>query len=75
MPLTMATTVSELTTEQLRELIENAVEQKLFELLGDPDEGLELKAAVRRRLLHQQKKVAAGERGASLEEVARRLEL
>ena len=73
MPLTMATTVSDLSTEQLRELIENAVEQKLFELLGDPDEGLELKAAVRRRLLQQQSDVAAGERGESLEDVARRL--
>ena len=73
MPLTMATTVSDLSTEQLRELIENTVEQKLFELLGDPDEGLELKAAVRPRLLQQQSDVAAGERGESLEDVARRL--
>ena len=74
MRLSMAT-VSELTTEQLRELIENAVEHKLFELLGDPDEGLELKAAVRRRLVHQQSKVAAGERGESLDEVTLRLGL
>lgn len=73
MPSTMATTVSELTTEQLRELIENAVEQKLFELFGDPDEGFEIKAAVRRRLLDQQSRVAAGERGQSLEEVTRKL--
>jgi hypothetical protein len=75
MPLTMATTVSELTTEQLRELIENAVEQKLFELLGDPDEGYEIRAVVRRRLLDQRSKVAAGERGESLEEVTRKLGL
>jgi hypothetical protein len=51
------------------------VEQKLFELLGDPDEGLEIRKSVRQRLLHQKKAVAAGERGEPFEDVVRRLGL
>jgi hypothetical protein len=71
----MATTVGQMTTDELREMIGVVVEQKLLELLGDPDEGLELRKAVRERLLRQKQAVAAGERGAPLEEVAQRLGL
>jgi hypothetical protein len=49
------------------------VEQKLKEILGDPEEGLELRADIRNRLLRQKKAVANGERGEELEEVAKRL--
>jgi hypothetical protein len=42
------------------------VEQKLQELLGDPDEGLELREAVAARLQEQRRAVAAGERGISI---------
>lgn len=35
---------------QTREQIEGIVEEKLKEMLGDPDEGLELRKAVRERL-------------------------
>lgn len=71
----MATTVGEMTKDELKELIETLIEQKFLELLGDPDEGLELRKAVRERLLRQKKAVAAGERGAAFDEVARRLKL
>jgi hypothetical protein len=37
----MATKVSEMTTTELKEMIEMIIEQKLIELLGDPDEGRE----------------------------------
>lgn len=64
----MATTVAEITKDELRELIEATVEGKLLELLGDPDEGLVIRKAVRNRLVRQQQAVAAGERGESFED-------
>ena len=71
----MATTVAEMTVHELREMIETAIEQKLLDLLGDPDEGLELRKAVRDRLLRQKEAVAAGERAEAFEDVVRRLGL
>jgi hypothetical protein len=71
----MATTVGQMTTDELREMIGALIEQKLLELLGDPDEGLEIRKAVRDRILRQKKAVAGGERGELLEEVTRRLGL
>lgn len=49
--------------------VETAIEQKLLELLGDPDEGLPIRKSVRDRLLRQKQAVAAGERGKPLEDV------
>jgi len=59
----------------LREMIEPIIEQKLLELLGDPDEGLPLRETIRNRLLRQKEAVARGERGEPFEEVAQRLGL
>jgi hypothetical protein len=42
-------------------------------MLGDPDEGLELRADIRDRLGRQKKAVAKGERGEALESVAKGL--
>jgi len=71
----MAKTVARMTADELREVIETSIEQKLLELLGDPDEGLRLRKSVHDRLLRQKKAVAAGGRGALLADVARRLGL
>jgi hypothetical protein len=71
----MADTVAQMTREELREMIETSVEQKLLEILGDPDEGLEIKKSLRDRLLRQREAVAAGERGEAFEDVVRRLGL
>ena len=71
----MATTVAHMTTSELREMIETIVEQKLLELLGDPDEGLPIRKSVRDRLLRQKRAVVEGQRGEPLEDVARRLGL
>lgn len=70
----MATTVAQMTKSELREVIGSVVEQKLLELLGDPDEGLPIRKSVRDRLLRQKQAVAAGERGEPFE-VVRRLGL
>jgi len=68
-------TVAQMTKDELREMIETIVEQKLLELLGDPDEGLPIRKAIRDRLLRQKEAVAGGERGEPFEEVTRRLGL
>jgi hypothetical protein len=71
----VATTVAQMTKGELRDVIEAAVEHKLLELLGDPDEGLPVRKSVRDRLLRQKRAVSAGERGESFEDVVRRLGL
>ncbi|MCC7355673.1 MAG: hypothetical protein IT330_18180 [Anaerolineae bacterium] len=71
----MNNTVAQMTKEELREMIEESLEQKLLEILGDPDEGLELRKSVRERLLRQKEAVAKGERGELLEDVVKRLGL
>jgi len=71
----MAKILAEMTADELKQLVGLAVEEKLIELLGDPDEGLVLRESVRKRLLRQKRAVAKGERGELLENVVRRLKL
>jgi len=71
----MSVTVAQMSKEELKDIIAMTVEQKLLELLGDPDEGLEIRKSVRERLLRQKKAVAAGERREQFEDVVRRLGL
>jgi hypothetical protein len=70
-------TVGQMTKEEfkkmVRVIVEAAVEQKLLKILGDPDEGLDLREAVRDRLLRQKQAVAAGERGLPFEDVVQKL--
>ena len=65
----------ESTKQELKESIESTVEQKLLELLGDPDQGLVLKKTVKDRLIRQRKVVASGQRGESLAVIVKRLGL
>jgi hypothetical protein len=67
--------VARMTQEQLREMIGETVEEKLIELLGDPDAGLAIRKSLRARLLRQRRKVVQGDRGDSLDAVARKLGL
>jgi len=71
----MAATVARMTKHELKEIIESTVEQKLLELLGDPDQSLVLKKTVKDRLLRQRKSVASGQRGESLALIVKRLGL
>ena len=71
----MATKVAQMTKGELQEMIGSTVEQKLLELLGDPDEDLHLKKLVRDRLLRQKQAIATGERGKPFKDVVRRLGL
>lgn len=54
----MAATVAKMTTKELQKMIGAVVEEKLIELLGDPDHGLEIKKSLRNRLLRQKKGIA-----------------
>ena len=71
----MAAAVARMTKHELKEIIESTVEQKLLELLGDPDQGLVLKKTVKDRLRRQRKSVASGQRGESLAVIVKRLGL
>jgi hypothetical protein len=64
-----------MTKDELREMIEVIIQQKLMELLGDPDERLSIRKSIRGRLSRQQQDVAVGERGEPFEDVIQRLGL
>ena len=71
----MALRVSEMTADELKDLIGETVEEKLIELFGDPDEGLVLTKTLKNRLLRQKESVAKGERGELFDNVLGRLGL
>ena len=64
----MATIVAQMTKDELREMIEALIEEKLLELLGDPDERLEIRKSVHDRLLRQKQATMVGERGKPFED-------
>jgi hypothetical protein len=76
----MATeTIARMTQTECRQMLETVVEatveRTLLEMLGDPDEGLELRSDVRDRLLRQRKDIAAGLHGQPLDDVLRQMGL
>ena len=62
--------VSELTVEEFKILMENTIAEKFEELLGDPDEDLELRSKVRDRLQVSLARTKRGERDIPVEQVA-----
>lgn len=73
--ISMTGTVAQMSKKELTHIISSVVEQKLIELLGDPDEGLLMKENVRKRLARQKKAVAKGDRGEELTSIRKRLGL
>lgn len=71
----MATLVGNMTAEELQEIIASVVEEKLLELLGDPEDVARLRDDVRDRLMRQRDEVARGERGIPLGDATERLGL
>ena len=64
--------IKELTVEEFKDLVQEAVQEKLEEIIGDPDAGLELREEVKERLRNS---LAAGQRGEKripVDEVAKR---
>ncbi len=68
----MMVKVKELSVEQLKTLIQEAVEEKLQEILGDPDQGLELREEIRERIEHSLERV---EQSIPIEQVAEEIGL
>lgn len=66
-------TLLKITKEELSQLISSAIEQKLFELLGDPEENLSIRNDLERRLIRQKMLVAKGKRGKKFNDVKRQL--
>ena len=65
-------TLARMTVEEFRAVVEEAVEKKLTEMLGDPDKGKTLRVTVQRRLRRSLQATRRGERGVPAEEVARK---
>ena len=61
--------VRDLDVNEFKALIQEAIEEKLEEVLGDPDLGLELQRKVRERLESSVAATARGERGIPVEKV------
>ena len=69
----MSSTVVQVSKRELTSIIANVVEQKLIELIGDPDDGLTMKQNLRKRLLRQKRSVEKGERGTDLSSIRKHL--
>ena len=65
--------VKEITIEQLKALIDEAVEDKLAEILGDPDRGLELTDEAKCKIEESLAALKRGEKGIPLEELAQEM--
>jgi signal recognition particle GTPase len=64
--------VKELTVEQFKDLVQEAIEEKLEEIIGDPDLGLEVTEEIKERLRNSLAARQRGEKGIPIEEVAKR---
>jgi hypothetical protein len=69
----MSTSIASMSKKEFAQMLSNVVEQKLVELFGDADDGLVMKANLRKRLLRQKVGVSKGERGEDFTTVRKRL--
>lgn len=69
----MSTKVAELTVDEFKQLIATTVEWKLSEMLGDPDEELELREEIKDRLRRSLEAERHGVKGIPAQEVAAQL--
>jgi hypothetical protein len=66
-------TVADLTMDEFKGLVKEVVSQTIFELLGDPDDGLELREEIQERL--HRSLAASSLKTKSAQEVAEKLGL
>jgi DNA invertase Pin-like site-specific DNA recombinase len=67
--------LSRMTAEDLKAIVEEAVEKKLYEIVQDPDSGLKLRPEVRKRLRRTLTAERKGARGIPAFQVAKKLGL
>jgi hypothetical protein len=70
----MADTIAQMSKKEFQKFFEEIIENKLYELLGDPDEGLKIRKKINERLLRQREAVKKGKRGNSFETVVRQFQ-
>lgn len=63
--------IKELTVEEFKDLVQDTIEEKLQELIGDPDDGLELREEIKETLRSSLAARQRGEKGVPIDEVAR----
>ncbi|MCI0494826.1 hypothetical protein L0Z72_07440 [candidate division KSB1 bacterium] len=68
-------TVANLTINEFKILIKDVVKQTIFELLNDPDDGLELREEIKIRLQQSLAEIEAGGKTIPAQEVAAKLGL
>lgn len=68
-------TVGQMTVGELESVVKRVVEEKFYELVGDPDEGLDLRESVKKRLRRTLREEKKGKPGIPAQEVAKRLGL
>lgn len=68
-------TIADLTVEEFKDLVREAITQALLEALGDPDEGLELREDIKAKLQYSLATVQAGGETIPAQEVAAKLGL
>lgn len=68
-------TVANLTIDEFKILIKDVVKQTIFELLNDPDEGLELREEIKIRLQQSLAEIEVGGKTIPAQEVAAKLGL
>jgi len=71
----MNTKVSQMTVDELREVIGAVIEEKLAALFGGDEDKLELTEELQELLARQNREIADGERGEAFEDVTARLGL
>ena len=71
----MNTTVLQITVEDLRQVVDEMVEQKLAVLFKDPEDDLEFTDELKGILARQNERIENGDRGEALEDIAARLGL
>lgn len=65
----------DMSKDEFKALIEDTVEEKLLEWVGEAEDEGEIASSIRERLLRQKEDTENGERGSTLDEVADRLNL
>ena len=71
----MNTKVLQITVEDLRQVVDEMVEQKLAVLFKDPEDDLEFTDELKKILASQNERIKKGDRGEALEDVVARLGL
>ncbi len=71
----MNTKVLQITIEDLRQVVDEMVEEKLAVLFKDPEDDLEFTDELKELLARQNERIKNGDRGETLADVAARLDL